>query len=143
MNAIKKISVEDIWTPPVVKNAPFLPSGNSVIDQFATIVRTYKYETSSNYAIAIGINSRSLNTIINTYTGLNTLQFRNQLLIYDAEWYLIHTVLSIKEIAAKMGYKNANVFSNFFTRMIGLSPSRYRSAKRSLEVKKTYSITVK
>lgn len=143
MNALKRISVRDIWTPPVSQNAPFLPSGSDIIDLFAIKIRMYKNDTIYNYAIAIGINPRTLTNCVQAYTGITSTEFRNKLLFYDAEWYLLHTVSPIKDIAAKMGYKNSDSFYSFFVRRSGIPPSRYRAAKQHVEVQITYDITVK
>ena len=44
-----------------------------------------------------------------------------------AKFLLLNTVLSIGEIAAKLGFANSHYFSNFFSKRVGKSPSKYRN----------------
>lgn len=44
-----------------------------------------------------------------------------------AKFLLLNTVLSIGEIAAKLGFANSHYFSNFFYKRVGKSPSKYRN----------------
>lgn len=59
-------------------------------------------------------------------TGISPLEYFNQLKIKKAARYLENTSLQIKEIAYKIGMQDAAYFSRLFTRIMGISPVKYR-----------------
>lgn len=63
--------------------------------------------------------------------GYSPIQYLSRLRIGLAQNYLISTDYSVMHIATLVGYDNSNYFNTVFTKMIGLSPMKYR--KRYLE----------
>lgn len=140
MNAIKQIRIDDIWTPPIRKGTPFIPSGNDVIDQFANQIRIRQVEPMNYYAKNLQLTVSALSKTVNTFTGMTASVFKSTIVLYDAQWYLLHTLLSVKEIAARMGYSQASSFNNFFKRAASISPTDYRKANRKVEKEVKYTI---
>lgn len=63
--------------------------------------------------------------------GMSPQKYRIQYRLSQAEYYLTHTSLSLKEIAAKLGYSNQLYFSNDFRNQRALSPKMFRNNRRS------------
>lgn len=59
-------------------------------------------------------------------TGQTPMQYVIRRRIGLAQTLLISTELTVTEIAANVGYINANYFSTLFSKMVGMSPVNYR-----------------
>ena len=64
-------------------------------------------------------------------TGYSPLHYFNQLKIQQACQYLSFTSLSVKEICFALGFQDPLYFSRIFKKMMGMSPTQYRSAYRT------------
>ncbi|MFC6648822.1 helix-turn-helix domain-containing protein [Paenibacillus rhizoplanae] len=62
-------------------------------------------------------------------TGSSMIDFVNQLRIEQAKELLLDSGLTIKQIAAEVGYANVQSFNRFFRKYEGMPPSGYKSAK--------------
>ncbi|MNW05621.1 HTH-type transcriptional regulator YesS [compost metagenome] len=62
-------------------------------------------------------------------TGKSMIDFVNQLRIDKAKELLMDTELTIKQIAAEVGYFNVQSFNRFFRKYEGMPPSSYKSVK--------------
>src|SRR5690606_6865238 len=60
-------------------------------------------------------------------TGRSPIQYFNQLKIHKSCQYLYFTDMSIKEICVELGIDDPYYFSRLFKKMMGLSPTKYRS----------------
>lgn len=76
--------------------------------------------------IAAGCNmSRSnLKKIFTKYSGIGVMQYFNMLKILQAENYL-KSGMSVREVAARLGYCDQNYFSTVFKKNTGFTPSEY------------------
>ncbi|WP_180334841.1 AraC family transcriptional regulator [Necropsobacter massiliensis] len=61
-------------------------------------------------------------------TGFSLIRYLIRRRIGEAQSLLINTNYSVNQIAGLVGYDNANYFSTLFSRMIGISPSQYRTS---------------
>ncbi|WNS43334.1 AraC family transcriptional regulator [Paenibacillus sp. MMS20-IR301] len=77
----------------------------------------------------IGISYSYMRKIVYEQTGKSMIDFVNQLRIEQAKELLMDTELSIKQIAAEVGYYNVQSFNRFFRKYEGMPPSSYKSAK--------------
>ena len=59
-------------------------------------------------------------------TGFSPLQYVIRRRIGEAQNLLIHTDMSITQIASSVGYNNSNYFQNVFRQNVGLTPGTYR-----------------
>ncbi|MGJ7032442.1 helix-turn-helix domain-containing protein [Niabella hirudinis] len=59
-------------------------------------------------------------------TGFAPIEYFNQLKVQRACQYLLYTDLRINEIAAKLGVEDPYYFTRMFTKIIGVSPLKYR-----------------
>ena len=77
-------------------------------------------------ATACGGSVRSIFRLFKKYIGITPHAYRQRLQIEKAQYLLKNSTDSIKEIAEKLGFRNAFYFSSAFSRSIGVSPSDYR-----------------
>ncbi len=140
MSSIKKITLGDIWTAPIEDDTPLRPSGNDVIDNFASQIRARRNDYLRRYAESMNITLDELNRTVKTFTDYTAAAFKDHLVIADAQWILLHTMLSVKEVAFKLGFKSSSSFYGFFKRIKHLSPTEFRKAGRKVEKEVTYKI---
>lgn len=88
-----------------------------------------KYKDSKKvkyYADKLGFSTKKLNTIINFVTGKNAKLFIDDVVIIKAKRDLLHSNLSIKEIAYKLGFKDPANFYKYYRKHTGFTPETYR-----------------
>lgn len=79
-----------------------------------------------NVAAELGISARSLRNIFHAGMGTSPKDYRLRYKFEYAGQLLVYTSSSIKEIAFKTGYANAQGFCRQFRRIMGCSPGQYR-----------------
>lgn len=88
-----------------------------------------KYKDSKKvkyYADELGFSTKKLNTITNFVTGKNAKLFIDDVVIIKAKKDLLHSNLSIKEIAYKVGFKDPANFYKYYRKHTGFTPESYR-----------------
>lgn len=88
-----------------------------------------KYKDSKKvkyYADELGFSTKKLNTIVNFVTGKNAKLFIDDVVIIKAKKDLLHSNLSIKEIAYKLGFKDPANFYKYYRKRTGFTPETYR-----------------
>ncbi len=78
------------------------------------------------YASALGITPPHLNRICQAVLGASALKVIERRLVLEAKRYLTFSSLSVKEIAALLGYADAGYFNRMFRREAGVAPGEYR-----------------
>lgn len=67
------------------------------------------------------------NRMIKSKTGMTYTQYVQNLRLKEAEKLLLHTDLTIDEVAAKVGYQNKGYFYKIFVQKNYLTPAKYRN----------------
>lgn len=100
---------------------------------FRTLVDRRFRETRriADYAAAIGISATHLNRVCREVLETSALDVIERRIALEARRQLRFSDLSIKQIASDLGYDDPAYFSRFATRLLGVSPSRYRAASRT------------
>lgn len=80
------------------------------------------------YANALNIHPGHLNHLVKKHIGVTAKSTIENRLLLKAQSLLATTAYSIKEIADRLGFSNANYFSAFFVRIAKMSPTAYRIA---------------
>jgi len=80
------------------------------------------------YARKQNLHPGTLNSYVRQYFGLPAKVLINQKLVREAKYLLALGDLSVKQIAAELGFEDTNYFSFFFKRETGLSPLDYRQS---------------
>lgn len=80
----------------------------------------------SHYASLLNISTVYLNEVVKSVTGMNATSFIKNEVVLRAKRQLVHTDLSIKEIADSLGIDDHAYFSRMFTQATGVSPTLFR-----------------
>lgn len=75
-----------------------------------------------------GLSSSRLQAVFHEVTGYPPLDYLRRLRIEEARRLLADPRLSVKEIAARTGFRDTSHLSKVFRRIDGLSPAHYRDA---------------
>ena len=85
----------------------------------------------NKYAEKLDVSKDRLSVIFKERFGHPPYQYQIMLKMKDATELLMHTDLSIGEIAEKLGYKNQLYFSTAYKKQTGKAPSEARKTKNS------------
>lgn len=83
----------------------------------------------SDAADAAGVTGAYISKLFSEHAGASFVDFLTILRIEKAEKMLLSGELSIKEIAAAVGYADPNYFGKIFRKLVGASPSLYAGRK--------------
>ncbi|CEG28555.1 helix-turn-helix domain-containing protein [Bacillus sp. B-jedd] len=76
---------------------------------------------------AIGISYAYYSHILMKKYGMTFRQLLNETRVKEAKKLLAKSQLSVKEIAAETGFRNANYFARIFKKQTGMAPREYRA----------------
>lgn len=95
---------------------------------FQTLVEQHCFETKKvkNYAQKMGITTKTLNNIVQEIIHQSAKVFIDQILITRIKRLLIHSTLSIKEIAYTVGFEEPTNFYKYFKKLTQHSPDAFR-----------------
>ncbi|ARS35847.1 helix-turn-helix domain-containing protein [Pontibacter actiniarum] len=82
------------------------------------------------YASELAITPRTLNEITHKYAGKKVSQLIKERLMLEAKRLLHHGRLSVKEVAAHLGFEDPAYFTRFFTKNEGTSPQGFRQQEK-------------
>ena len=80
----------------------------------------------SCYASLLNISTVYLNEVVKKVTGMNTASYIKAEVVLQAKRMLVHTNLSVKQIADKVGFDDYAYFSRLFSQTTGVSPMVFR-----------------
>lgn len=137
---LHRSTVNAFATPCVYKIASaFQENGESALEQhshrsieltkkFKQLVRKHYRDMKkpSDYAGLMRFSINYLNDTIKSVTGFTASWFIQQEMLREGQRLLCYTDLSIKEIAAWLGYDDHKYFNRLFTKLAGDSPGRFR-----------------
>ena len=83
------------------------------------------------YSNKMGITPEYLSRIVRKITGKTVIHFLNRMLITEASWQLIHSDMSMAELAAYMNFATSASLSKFFKTHKGISPLKYRQTHKN------------
>ena len=79
----------------------------------------------------VGYSQSHFTSLFKQSTGYSPINYFNQLKVQAACRYLDETNMRVNQICHKVGIEDSYYFSRLFTRVMGLSPTEYRSRTRS------------
>ena len=85
-----------------------------------------KNEKISKYASLCSISEGYFHHLFKEWSGISPTQYRNSLRIAQAKALLLNNSMSIKDIAAYVGYDDQFYFSRVFKSITGVSPQQYK-----------------
>ena len=84
----------------------------------------------SSYAKMLNVSPDHLSELTKAYTGNSASELVRQRLLLEAERLLIHTEMTVSEVAFALNYQDRAYFSRFFRRMTDLTPMEFRDSFR-------------
>jgi len=85
----------------------------------------------ADYAAELAISPTHLNRISRQVLGASALGVIERRVALEARRMLQFSTLSIKQIGADLGYEDPAYFTRVLTRVLGMTPGRYRAAVRA------------
>lgn len=83
-----------------------------------------------DYASVMLISPKHLSQTVKNLTGVVAKDHIQNRILLEAKRYLLHTELSVKEIAYEIGFEEPLHFSAFFKKKEGISPSKFRTTTK-------------
>ncbi len=77
------------------------------------------------YADKVGISARKLTQVCRQHAGKTAKTLIQERVVLEAQRYLQHTNLSVKEISYRLGFRDPAYFSKAFKAVVGVAPQAY------------------
>ncbi|MEO8704522.1 MAG: helix-turn-helix domain-containing protein [Kofleriaceae bacterium] len=103
------------------------------LEQFFTILER-DYTTTrevAHYARAAALSARRLGELLVAHTGKSTKQVIDERVVLECKRLLVHTQLSVKELAARIGFAEPTNLVKFFRHHTGTTPQAFRETQRT------------
>ncbi len=84
----------------------------------------------THYAHALGLTAGQLTRLCHQVLGQSSLQAINARSLHEAQRELVYSKLSIKQVAAELGFVDEAYFGRFFKKQTGQRPGDFRAAAR-------------
>ena len=84
-----------------------------------------RMHTVKDYAALLNVSSKTLTLYVNECSKYSPLELINNRIILEAKRLLRYSVLSVKEIAFRLGFEDPSYFAKFFKRLVKQSPADY------------------
>ncbi len=75
-----------------------------------------------NYANLLNITPNYLNLVLKSVTGKNVSEHIAEAIVVRSKYLLIHSKLSLKEVASRLGFSSASYFTRYFRNQTGVNP---------------------
>lgn len=137
---MEKISVTDVWVPPISVARVLNKCNIDYIDRFSDLVCKTGNKRMKEYCVVLSASTATLHEVVMNYTGLASVQWKDELLTLDARWYLVETFYDMQTIARRMRFKDVKSFSSYFKRREGVTPSQYRQLHQIIRKNVSYTI---
>lgn len=83
-----------------------------------------------DYAADLGVSAGQLSRLCREVLGISALDVINARVLHEAERELVYSILSIKQIAALLGFADEAYFGRFFRKQTGSTPTEFRRMAR-------------
>lgn len=103
--------------------------GHIVVKRFFQLVEEHYQDNLSvaEYADKMALTPNHLTQTVNQLTGKTSSQIIKSKQILEIKRLLVHTNLSVTEIASRLSFPDQSYFAKFFKRETGISPLQYRT----------------
>lgn len=82
----------------------------------------------STLAVHVNLSERYLSALMSEHLGCSYMDYLNKLRMEEASRLLLHSKLSVNEVAQQCGYEYPNTFFKAFRRWSGMTPTQYRKS---------------
>jgi len=114
---------------PVNENMLNKGKGQILVKRFFHLVEEnhQKNLSLSDYSGMIGVTPNHLTQIVKLLTGKTSSQIIRAKQLLEIKRLLVHTNLSVSEIANQLNFEDQSYFTKFFKRETGMTPVQYRT----------------
>jgi AraC-like DNA-binding protein len=107
-------------------------SASALVKKFKNLLdeKYAQWHMVSNYAAGMNITPNYLNEILNAETGRNAKDMILSRIMLEAKRYAIHSEISVKELAFKLGFEDPAHFSKLFKQMENQGFTEFRTLIR-------------
>ena len=116
--------------PPVTDNIQAMQSGKIILKNFKDKLEQHftEWKKVGDYAAALNLSPDYLNEAVKATIGKTAKEIIQQRIILEAKRLGLHTDMTTKEIAYRIGFDDPSHFSKFFKNCEGSSFSEFRKA---------------
>ncbi|AZA93608.1 Arabinose operon regulatory protein [Chryseobacterium nakagawai] len=123
--------LEHIYLSNYCKNLSIAPiqGKEKLLNEFKDLLRKHfkREHYTSFYANSLSITTKYLNELLKESTGKTTKAWINDALLTEAKILLRTGSFNISEVCTILEYDNLEVFSRFFKKNTGISPSKFKN----------------
>ena len=98
------------------------------IRQLESLIEKYylEHKPATEYAQLMNISAKQLNTICQVALSKPLSSILQERIVLEAKRLLVHTDLTITQIADQLNYVDNSYFNRFFKKKVGLTPEQFR-----------------
>ena len=96
----------------------------------------------AEYAALLHVAPKALGRRVRERLGMTLTDLIRDRILVHAKWQLLHTLRSVKEIAAELGFHDELYFSRLFKKATGLAPSVFREFETEIRGGSNLSISL-
>jgi len=104
------------------------PSKYEYFRQFFQLLSTeyVRHRNVNWYADQLHLSTKYFTSVIRQISGRTTIDWINDRVIFEAKHLLLHSDMSVSEIAYHLNFPNPSFFSKYFKNIVGINPSEFR-----------------
>jgi AraC-like DNA-binding protein len=105
-----------------------------LLKKFRALIETHftTMHQVSDYASLMQITPGHLGDVVKEQSGKSAIEHIHERILLEAKRNLLHSDLTMKEIAHALGFEDAAYFNRFFKRLAGETPASYRITIREM-----------
>ena len=111
-------------------------TGVELLDMFAYAMWRCPFSEIKTFAARLGLPEELLASTVHALSGIKAIEWRNRYVLLGIFELLEHSELNMKQIAERMNFPNATVYSKFFKRHVKCTPIYWRFHRRGFHVNK-------
>ncbi|MBI3258818.1 MAG: helix-turn-helix domain-containing protein [Ignavibacteriae bacterium] len=113
----------------VLSNQTPMDSGDQLFRRFLRMVSEHylSVQKVGAYAEMLHVSADHLNRTIKAYSDKTAHELIDEMIGIEAKAYLLHSKLSISEIAYRLNFSDPSHFNKFFKKLSGCTPLQYRN----------------
>ena len=114
------------------RHAGVLPREAAQIERFRALLdaRCRERPQVEDCARALAMSAARLRRLCHKVLGMSALDAINARVIHEGQRELVYSSLSIKQVAASLGFDDEDYFGRFFKKQTGLRPTEFREQAR-------------
>lgn len=93
-----------------------------------------RIRTITDIAAQINVHPNYLNRVVHKIMGISVSELLRDIVLKKAKTILIHSDLTISQIAYKLGFQSVSYFCFYYKKHTGISPSEYRRQVRNQKI---------